>query len=117
LDPPYSDTEKYYKNIGEGGFQKEDHIRISDTLLGIEGKFLLSYNDCEYIRELYDALGIMIESYTRINNVKQRYDNYAQLPEIRIDNYDLHEHKRDSSGQMNLFDINNELNKFKEYLL
>ena len=111
LDPPYFDTEKYYKNVGEGGFQKEDHIRLRDTLLGIEGKFLLSYNDCEYIRELYDAPGIMIESYNRINNIKQRYDNGAQFPEILIANYDLHERERDGSGQMNLFDINNELNK------
>jgi DNA adenine methylase len=111
LDPPYFDTEKYYKNVGEGGFQKEDHIRLRDTLLGIEGKFLLSYNDCEYIRELYDAPGIMIESYNRINNIKQRYDNGAQFPEILIANYDLHERERDGLGQMNLFDINNELNK------
>lgn len=111
LDPPYFDTEKYYKNVGEGGFQKEDHIRLRDTLLGIEGKFLLSYNDCEYIRELYDAPGIMIESHNRINNIKQRYDNGAQFPEILIANYDLHERERDGTGQMNLFDINNELNK------
>jgi DNA adenine methylase len=111
LDPPYFDTEKYYKNVGEGGFQKEDHIRLRDTLLGIEGKFLLSYNDCEYIRELYDAPGIMIESYNRINNIKQRYDNGAQFPEILIANYDMHERERDGLGQMNLFDINNELNK------
>lgn len=111
LDPPYFDTEKYYKNVGEGGFQKEDHIRLRDTLLGIEGKFLLSYNDCEYIRELYDAPGITIESYNRINNIKQRYDNGAQFPEILIANYDLHERERDGLGQMNLFDINNELKK------
>jgi DNA adenine methylase len=111
LDPPYFDTEKYYKNVGEGGFQKEDHIRLKDALLGIEGKFLLSYNDCEYIRELYDAPGIMIESYNRINNIKQRYDNGAMFPEILIANYDMHERLRDGSGQMNLFDISNELNK------
>ena len=111
LDPPYFDTEKYYKNVGEGGFQKEDHIRLRDTLLGIEGKFLLSYNDCEYIRELYDAPGITIESYNRINNIKQRYDNGAQFSEILIANYDMHERERDGLGQMNLFDINNELNK------
>ena len=111
LDPPYFDTEKYYKNVGEGGFQKEDHIRLRDTLLGIEGKFLLSYNDCEYIRELYNAPGITIESYNRINNIKQRYDNGAQFPEILIANYDMHERERDGLGQLNLFDINNELNK------
>jgi DNA adenine methylase len=53
----------------------------------------------------------MIESYNRINNIKQRYDNGAQFPEILIANYDMHERERDGLGQMNLFDINNELNK------
>jgi DNA adenine methylase len=53
----------------------------------------------------------MIESYNRINNIKQRYDNGAQFPEILIANYDMHELERDGMGQMNLFDINNELNK------
>jgi DNA adenine methylase len=116
LDPPYFDTEKYYKNVGEEGFQKEDHIRLRDALLSIEGKFLLSYNDCEFIRSLYDAPGINIESYTRINNIKQRYDGGAQFPEILIANYDMHEREREGSGQMNLFDINNGLVKEEESL-
>lgn len=111
LDPPYFDTEKYYKNVGEDGFQKEDHIRLRDILQSIEGKFLLSYNDCEFIRNLYNVPGITIESYTRINNIKQRYDNGAQFPEILIANYDMHERERDGSGQINLFDISNSLNK------
>jgi DNA adenine methylase len=116
LDPPYFDTEKYYKNVGEEGFQKEDHIRLRDALMSIEGKFLLSYNDCEFIRSLYDVPGIIIESYTRINNIKQRYDGGAQFPEILIANYDMHEREREGSGQMNLFDINNGLVK-EEYTL
>jgi DNA adenine methylase len=116
LDPPYFDTEKYYKNVGEEGFQKEDHIRLRDALLSIEGKFLLSYNDCEFIRSLYDAPGIIIESYTRINNIKQRYDGGAQFPEILIANYDMHEREREGSGQMNLFDINNGLVKEEDTL-
>ncbi|QRV20445.1 DNA adenine methylase [Lacrimispora saccharolytica] len=116
LDPPYFDTEKYYKNVGEEGFQKEDHIRLRDALLSIEGKFLLSYNDCEFIRSLYDVPGINIESYTRINNIKQRYDGGAQFPEILIANYDMHEREREGSGQMNLFDINNGLVKEEDTL-
>ncbi len=111
LDPPYLDTEKYYKNVGEEGFQKEDHIRLRDTLLSIEGKFLLSYNDCEFIRNLYEKPGIVIESYTRINNIKQRYDNVAQFPEILIANYNLHEREQNAPAQMNLFDIKNGLSE------
>ncbi len=102
-DPPYFETESYYKNVGEDGFTEKDHIRLRDALLRIEGKFLLSYNDCSFIRELYDAPGIQIDSYTRINNIKQRYDNGAQFPEILIANYDMQERMRDSPMQLNLF--------------
>lgn len=107
LDPPYYDTEKYYKNVGEGGFQKQDHTRLRDTLMNIQGKFLLSYNDCEFIRKLYEKPNIFIESYTRINNIKQRYDNGAQFPEILIANYDMHERQKHLPVQMNLFDMDN----------
>lgn len=110
-DPPYFETEKYYKNVGEGGFKEEDHIRLRDTLMGIEGKFLLSYNDCSFIRELYDAPNIQIESYTRINNIKQRYDNGAQFPEILVANYDMHERKKNIPSQINLFEIKNGLKR------
>ncbi len=107
LDPPYFETEKYYKNVGEGGFQEKDHIRLRDKLMSIEGKFLLSYNDCEYIRDLYDAPNIQIESFTRINNIKQRYDNGAQFSEILIANYDMEERKNSKPSQINLFEIEN----------
>jgi len=110
-DPPYFETEKYYKNVGEGGFQEKDHIRLRDTLMDIEGKFLLSYNDCSFIRELYNAPNIHIESYTRINNIKQRYDNGAQFPEILVANYDMHERKESIPTQINLFEIKNGLKK------
>ncbi len=104
-DPPYFETEGYYKNIGEDGFGRKDHVRLRDTLMRIEGKFLLSYNDCDFIRELYDMPGVMVEAFTRINNIKQRYDNGAQFPEILIANYDMHERDRENPAQMNLFDM------------
>ena len=44
-DPPYFETEGHYEVV----FRKEDHVRLRDTLAGIEGKFMVSYNDCEYI--------------------------------------------------------------------
>lgn len=103
-DPPYYETEGYYKNVGEDGFRKEDHIRLRNALMKIEGKFLLSYNDCSFIRELYDAPGIQIDAYTRINNIKQRYDNGAQFPEILVANYDMQERSKNAPAQLNLFD-------------
>lgn len=103
-DPPYFETEGYYKNVGESGFTEKDHIRLRDTLMNAQGKFLLSYNDCEFIRGLYDAPGIQIDAYTRINNIKQRYDGGAQFPEILIANYDMQERGLSVPSQMNLFD-------------
>jgi DNA adenine methylase len=41
--------------------------------------------------------------FTRINNIKQRYDNGAQFPEILIANYDLHEREKNAPSQLNLF--------------
>ena len=103
-DPPYFETEGYYKNVGEDGFTADDHIRLRNTLLGIDGKFLLSYNDNPFIRELYDAQGIQIVPVTRLNNIKQRYDPNCQFAEVLIGNYDLFERQRHEPAQMTLFD-------------
>ena len=105
LDPPYYETEGYYSNVGEKGFTKEDHIRLRDTLFEIEGKFLLSYNDCPFVRELYDFTGINIMPVSRINNIKQRYDNGCMFEELLIANYDMEERSRLAPVQMNLFDV------------
>ena len=102
-DPPYHDTENYYQNIGERGFTEEDHIRLRDTLLKIEGKFLLSYNDDAFVRELYDAPKIHIVETTRLNTIKQRYDPNCQFPELIISNYDPYERTRLQPVQMTLF--------------
>jgi len=42
-DPPYYGTEDYYDGVV---FEDGDHERLRDLLLSIDGKFLLSYNDC-----------------------------------------------------------------------
>lgn len=103
-DPPYHATEGYYQNIGEDGFTEKDHIRLRDALLSIQGKFLLSYNDDAFVRELYDAPGIQIEAVTRLNNIKQRYDPNCQFAEVFIANYDMTQRQR-AATQLNLFDF------------
>ena len=100
-DPPYFETESYYKNVGEDGFTEKDHIRLRDALLRIDGKFLLSYNDCEFIRELYQDY--TITPVTRMNNLAQRYEGGCEYPEVIITNYNPKE-RENASFQMNLFD-------------
>lgn len=99
-DPPYYETENYYEG---GGFGRGDHARLADRLCTIQGKFLLSYNDCPEIRALYDRPGISIETTTRLSNIAQRYDAGCQYPELLIANYDTTERAR-SVAQMTLFD-------------
>lgn len=48
-DPPYSRTERYY----DEAFRKDDHERLKAILSRISGKFILSYDDSEFIRDLY----------------------------------------------------------------
>jgi len=40
---------------------------LRDTLTACKGKFLVSYNDCEFIRELYKDF--QIESVSHLNNL------------------------------------------------
>lgn len=98
-DPPYFETEGHYEVV----FRKEDHVRLRDTLAGIDGKFMVSYNDCAYIRELYQDF--QIEAVTRLNNLAQRYDNGSEFPEVLIANYDMEERRKSLPVQMNLFEI------------
>ncbi len=99
-DPPYYETEGYYEG---GGFGRDDHARLADRLCTIQGKFLLSYNDCPEIREIYDRPGISIEGTTRLSNIAQRYKAGEQYPELLIANYDTTERVK-SIMQMTLFD-------------
>lgn len=102
LDPPYHGTEGYYKNIGKEGFTERHHILLRDMLMGIEGKFLLSYNDDAFVRELYDRPGIFVEPITRLNNIRQKYEANCQFPELFISNYDTSERRRESA-QLTMF--------------
>lgn len=54
LDPPYFATEDMY----EVDFGWDDHERLRKTLGEIKGRFLLSYNDCPEIRELYEGFSL-----------------------------------------------------------
>ena len=98
-DPPYFRTEGHYEAV----FRKEDHERLRDTLAGTRGKWLLSYNDCPYIRGLYE--GHMIEAVSRLDNLAQRYNHGQEYAEVFISNYDTGERAREIPEQMELFDL------------
>ncbi len=71
LDPPYVGTENYYKI--ERGFGLQEHRELCEILSHIKGKFILSYNDCALVRELYKDFNIMQTKQIRYSmNIKTR---------------------------------------------
>lgn len=97
LDPPYFATEDMY----EVDFGWDDHERLRKTLGEIKGRFLLSYNDCPEIRELYE--GFSLFDFTRPHSMAQRYEAGKEFPELLIANYDFYERQRAQPQQLTLF--------------
>ena len=62
-DPPYHTTEKHYSEK----FAEADHYRLNTVLKELKGRFILSYNDDDFIRELYKDFNI--EAVSRQNNM------------------------------------------------
>lgn len=75
-DPPYFKTEHYY----DAAFSEADHKRLKQCLSSIKGRFILSYNDSEFIRELYRDFEIC--SVERPNNLSR-----GTYKELIIKNY------------------------------
>lgn len=96
-DPPYFSSEDMYAV----GFGWDDHVRLRDTLKNIKGMFLLSYNDCPEIRELYKDFSIF--DFSRTHSMVQRYEAGKEFKELLIGNYDLYERERNRPLQMTLF--------------
>lgn len=101
-DPPYYSSEYVY----QCGFTWNDHLRLKNTLANSKGKWLVSYNDCEEIRNLYD--GYSFFDFTRLHNMKQRINAGEQFPELLIGNYDMYERQRNKPLQLSLLDLTTE---------
>ena len=112
-DPPYYSTEDMYSVE----FTWDDHVRLCNTLKDIKGKFLLSYNDCPEIRELYQDYNIF--DFSRLHSMAQRTHAGAMFKELLIANYDFYERIRSRPLQLNLFEKFDETdeNKLKECIL
>lgn len=80
LDPPYYEAESYY----DVNFSEKDHVRLKTALDNIKGKFILSYNDSKYIRELYKDYKII--EVERQNNLVSK-PNSEKYKELIIKNF------------------------------
>lgn len=83
-DPPYHTTERYY-DTGDFVFDESQHVALKEMLSNIKGRFVLSYNDDEFIRELYKDF--YIEEVQRTNNLALRFGNDKIYKELIIKNY------------------------------
>lgn len=101
-DPPYFSTEDMYAV----GFNLDDHVRLKNTLKNIKGKFLLSYNDCPEIRELYN--GFSLFDFSRTHSMAQRYEAGKEFRELLIGNYDLYERAKNQPVQLTIFDVHSD---------
>lgn len=87
VDPPYylakSDSH-YVCDMSE-----EDHIRLATVLKNTSHKFVLTYDDCKEIRELYNWANIHdLQFFYRIDN-SQHTDNQRKVgAELIITNFD-----------------------------
>lgn len=84
VDPPYVASERYY-NKKYVSFNNGDHIRLNAVLKAIKGHFILSYNDCDFIRNLYKDYNI--RNISRHNLLPVTNENRAEFKEVIITNY------------------------------
>ena len=95
--------------------QDFETLRLRETLGRIKGKFLLSYNDCPEIRELYD--GFSLFDFSRTHSMAQRYEAGKEFKELLIANYDYYERENAKPKQLTLFDIYGDENYDYEKIL
>ena len=84
IDPPYVQSEGYY-NKKYVSFNKDDHLRLNSVLKGIKGRFILSYNACDFVCEMYKDYNI--KYVCRNNLLPAKLENRSEFKEVIITNY------------------------------
>ena len=95
-DPPYFKTEKMYSPE----FTVKDHCRLHDTLCNCKGPRVISYNDCDFIRELYNDHYIM--HFERQNSMSLKKNSVFE--ELLITSYDPRPMLAQRTRQFNMFE-------------
>ncbi len=115
LDPPYKGTENYYQ---KANFGADEHAMLFEFMNGIhekykgECKFIITYNNDPYIRELADKYGFDTFVKERLHNMLQSTKPGEMFEELLIGNYDLlkqaetnQNYLLEQSRQLTLFDF------------
>lgn len=87
LDPPYAESRQvaaYNK-----AFSVDDHERLADVLKKTPHKFLLTYDNCQYIRDLYKGFNQFDRTWTySVANSRVHHNPRESGNELFVTNYD-----------------------------
>lgn len=86
-DPPYLDTDIKFSPGCKIRFDRDEHIKLANILKSIKGKFLLTINDHEFIKELYKGFNI-IETEVSYS-VAKKTEGRRKYNELIITNYEI----------------------------
>ena len=98
-DPPYLETESMY----DAPFSLEHHKLLREVFGSVKGKMLISYNDCDEIRRLYEGSGCWFFDFRRAHYMALKTTPGAEFPELLIANYDIYERQRNKPAQISFF--------------
>lgn len=94
-DPPYT-AGCGYDVTSTSNF---DHERLANILKNIKGKFLLSYDDSEKVRELYSGFEMIeVERLNGINNKNSKDRANKMYKELIIANYPIKRMRAEAEG-------------------
>lgn len=87
LDPPYAESRQ--EAAYEHSFTKEDHLRLAKLLKKTKYYFLLTYDDCPFIRKLYEGWAYLYPRTWRysVANVKTHWNPRESGNELFISNF------------------------------
>ena len=84
-------------------FSPEHHKLLREVFGSVKGKMLISYNDCDEIRRLYEGSGCWFFDSRRAHYMALRTKPGAEFPELLIANYDIYERQRNKPAQISFF--------------
>jgi len=99
LDPPYAESRQ--EAAYEFPFTRKDHLRLAKMLKKTKYSFLLTYDDCQFVRSLYSWANIYERGWTySVANVRTHHNPREYGKELFISNFKL-DNKEDKT--LNLF--------------
>lgn len=88
LDPPYYNARQESHYICS--FTKEDHYRLAEDLKKTPYKFILTYDDCDEVRQLYSWANIYEQKFFyRLDNSQDNNNKRQKGNELVITNFEV----------------------------